>query len=341
MTRLPALSFLFACSCTTVLAQGKTADFQLAAPEQKISNSLYSTIGYLDSRKDTTNLGIVQLGAFNIKAKVVPRIPFRQQLTAMLDSLTDRTAGKGSLLLQVEHFSFGEVTGAFSERGYFNLRANLYSDSGGLYQTVARIDTLMVVKAGDVTKPMLRNASKLIIEFIASNLDKRASDPAYYSMNDVMNIDSIDKQKLKLYTTTTYADGIYLTYRAFRDQVPDKPIRAKLKDGQISSVRTTDSSGAWVKVKSKNLYALVYEGKPFAATTYGFYELGKRDNDFYFTGEVKVTADATDVIVAGMIFGLLGSLLASNADATFEMQIDHVSGGFIRIREIKMPPDQN
>ncbi len=38
--------------------------FEIELPEQKIANSLYNNIEYIDSRYDTSNMGIVQLGAF-------------------------------------------------------------------------------------------------------------------------------------------------------------------------------------------------------------------------------------------------------------------------------------
>ena len=302
---------------------------------------MYNTIQYLDSRQDTTNMGIVQLGVFNNKARVVPRIPFSRQLTILLNALTDSTAQNGRLLLQLKQLNFAEVTGSMSEKGYFYFRANLYADSNGAYQRIATIDTLTTVSGMDVTKMNLRQGNKLISGFIANHLVSRPADAVYYSRNDVINIDSIEKLRIKLYTTPSYTDGVYLTYRAFKDQTPDKPIMAELKNGNISSVKTTDESGRSTKVKSKNVYAVVYQGRPFVATEYGFYSLEKRNNDFFFIGQAKVTANTANVIAASAFFGVLGGLMASNAEATFEMQIDHVSGGFIHIREIRTAEPPN
>jgi hypothetical protein len=48
-----------------------------------------------------------------------------------------------------------------------------------------------------------------------------------------------------------------------------------------------------------------------------------------------VTAKTGDVIAASIFFGIIGGLLASDANATFEMKIDHINGGFIRTKEIR------
>ena len=337
-----ALSLLLISFSISLFGQSKTEDFELGSPGPKVQNSNYNSITLLDSRKDTSSLGIVQLGAFNRKARVIPKTPFSRQLKILVDSLTDPTASSGRLLLQLKQFNFAEVTGSFTERGYFHFRANLYSDSNGQYQKIASIDTLVVNKSGmDVTKAMLRHGGELVVSFIAGNLSKRPSDAYYFSMNDVMNIDSIEKAAIKLYNTETYADGLYLTYNTFKEQAPDKQITAQVKNGDIIKPRTTDSSGKSIKVKPGSVYALVYQGQPYISTDYGFYPLEKRGSDFFFIGKAKVTANTSDVLVASMMFGIMGSLLASNAQATFEMQIDHVSGGFIHLREIKMPSDNN
>jgi hypothetical protein len=72
-------------------------------------------------------LGIVQLGAFNRKAKVVAETPLDNQVSGLLAGLTDSTAQNGELFLLLRQMNFAEVTGAMSERGYFQLRAVLFA----------------------------------------------------------------------------------------------------------------------------------------------------------------------------------------------------------------------
>lgn len=287
-------------------------------------------------------MGIVQVGLMNAKARVIPKTPFPVQLNSLINSLTDPTAKDGKLLLQLQHFNFAEVTGSFSEKGYFYFRANLYADSNGRYRTIASIDTLVVTSGMDVTKSNMRNGSIWIGMFIARNLHNRPPDTAVsYTMNDVIHIDSIEKQRLSLYTDSSYKDGLYRTWRSFRDQVPDKQIVVDINK-DIATGRIPDENGKLKKIRPKDAYAVVVRGNPFISTEFGFYPLEKRNNDFFFTGKAKVSANSGDVIAASMFFGVIGGLLASSGDvATFEMKIDYVSGGFIHLREIKMPVDQN
>jgi len=317
-------------------SQRATEDFKLSIPDQKVPGSLYNKIKFIDSRYDTSNFGIVQLGAFNRKARVIPQKHLSLQLSDVLAALIDSSAKDGELLLYVTQFNFAEVTGAMSEKGYCYVRAILYSLDGDRYKKLSGTDTVVLIKSMDVTRALFRNGSKLITDLISQHLLQSPGNTDSYSYSEVLQMDSIEKSTLKLYNSTEYADGIYTSYETFKRQVPDKQATAEMKDGRISSVKTSAESGKMEKVKSKNIYAIVYQGSPFIATEFGYYPLYKRNDDFYFTGKAKTAASSGDIVAASLFFGIIGGLIASNtADATFEMKIDHVNGGFIRLREIK------
>ncbi|MCC6288175.1 MAG: hypothetical protein IT249_09845 [Chitinophagaceae bacterium] len=337
MIRLFIFFYSLVC-CNIAIAQKAVKNFELNLPEQKISHSLYNTIEYIDSRSDTSNMGIVQTGAFNKKARVVPATPFNLQLQKLMDALTDNsTSGKGVLLFQLRQLSFAEITGAMSEKGYCYLRAALYEKQHEGYSYINSIDTILVIKSMDVTKRLFRDGSKLFAEFIGGNLNKPASDEFVYTYADIVHIDSLEKKKLKVYNMDTYTDGVYTSYRSFTDQLPDYTnMDVMLKRDTVSGVKVKDAEGKIKKIKSKDIYAVIYNGKIFIATDYGYYPAEKYSNDFLFPGKAKVAASTGDMIAAGVFFGIIGSLIAENtANATFEMKIDHINGGFIRLREVK------
>lgn len=39
--------------------------------------------------------------------------------------------------------------------------------------------------------------------------------------------------------------------------------------------------------------------------------------------------------MASLFFGVVGALIASDANATFEMKLDYLNGGFIPVKEVK------
>jgi hypothetical protein len=332
------LSAVLFFASTALHAQKQIKEFAFTLPEATITNSLYNSIELMDSRHDTSNFGIVQLGAFNRKVQVVAATPLAAQLQQVMTGLIDSTAKNGSLLLQLRQFSFAEITGAMSEKGYFYLRAELYAKNGDRYTKKAMVDTVVLVKTLDVTKALLRNGSRSITDFVAANLTTEpAAGSPDYSLGDIAKIDSIEKITIPAYSSTKYPDGIYTTFNEFKTLSPAiKEITVELnKNNRIASLKSIDPDGKKFKVKSKDIYAVVYNGQLYIATDYGYYPVEKQNNDLYFTGRAKVTANTGDVLAASFFFGVLGGLIASDASATFLMKIDHINGGFIRIKEMK------
>lgn len=331
------LSSFLVISFLVSAAQNRTRDFAITLPEQRISNSLYSRITVIDGRFDTSHMGVVQMGAFNARAKVIPVVPFPVQLQNVLQGLTDSSASAGELLLHLHQLSFAEVTGAVSERGYYYFSADLYARNNDSYQMLGKIDTVVMIKAMDVTKALFRHGSNTIHSFLGQHLQRKPASEEQFSYDDILNMAEIEKKKIKLYTTDAYVNGIYNSYTSFFSQVPDRQATVEMKKGNISKIRITDSTGKIQKLSSDDIYAVVHEGIAYIATEYGYYLLRKENSDFYFIGKAKVTASTGSVVAASMFFGVIGGLIASNAHADFEMKIDHRNGGFVRLREIVVP----
>jgi len=314
-----------------------TQKFAFELPENKVSNSLYNKISVLDTRMDTTNMGIIQTGAFNKKTKVIAKEPLNIQFKNILTALTDSTAKPQELLIQLRQLSFVEITGSFSEKGYFYLRAGIYAKQPDGYRQVGAIDTVSLTTSGvDVTGALLKHGSETIAGFIAANLNKAPVTATTYKYTDLVKIDSVEKRNLKVYNTNRYTDGLYLTYKSFCNQVPDAPL--VVTNNFIDyTMKTPGEKGKLKKVKSDKVYAVVYQGQAYIATKYDYYPLKKTNDDFFFTGKASATPSTVSMVTAGVFFGMLGSLIASNAEATFEMKIDHINGEFIRIKEIIDP----
>lgn len=324
-------------NASTLFSQDRIKNFEISVPNYRIGNSLYHSIDFLDSRIDTSNMGIVQLGAFNNNAKVVASIPLSNQLSKVIQSITDLPTKDGELLFQLWNLEFAEMSGMYDETGSCYIKAGLYSKDNSRYLKLACIDTMFVIKKWDVTEVLLNNGSKIITDFIASNLSRKADDTIYYSFRDIVKIDSTEKRRIKVYNVERYAEGLYYNYESFMNQKPDKHIFVETKkNGKISCVKTNDVNNILTKVDPKTIYAIVYNGKPYIATKYDYYPLEKFEDDFYFTGRVKEAVTSEEIRDATLMLGVAGGLLASiPSTAIYEIKLNHKNGGFIRVREIK------
>ena len=334
---LPIFIFLFA--PLVICAQKKrTEDFQLTLPEQKVHNSLYSSIRFIDARFDTTSIGIIQRGALNMGVKLVTRQPLKEQAKAAFIALTDSTAKAGELILHVRQFSLVEMAaGALGQKGYCYMRANLFASNDSSYRLLSSFDSVVVVKSSyDVTKDLLKTGSDVITGFIAGNLLKEPVETEALSLDDIYRIDSLEKRNLAVYNTPVYKDGVYRTFRSFINQTPDGQITAKVKKKEIWDIYVFNEKGKKEKVWQKDTYAVIYNGIPYISTEFDYYPLHKKDDDFYFTGRARAAVISADGIVTSILFlGLLGSLVMPYGDATFEMKIDHLNGSFIRLKQVK------
>lgn len=320
-----------------IFSQDRVKNFEISVPDCRVKNSLYHSISFLDSRIDTTSMGIVQLGAFNNNAKVTAGIPFSSQLTKVIQSLTDPLTKEGELLFQLWKLEFAEMSGMYDETGSCYLKADLYSKNESHYKYLASVDTTLKVIKWDVTEELLNGGSKMITDFITKNLSKKADDSIYYTLREIVKKDSTDKRRIKVYNVERYAEGLYYNYESFKNQKPDKHIFVETKkNGKISCVKTNDINNVLVKVDPKTIYSIVYNGKPYIATKYDYYPLEKWEDDFYFTGRVKEPVTSEEVRDATIMLGAAGGLLASiPSTGIYEIKLNHKNGGFIRVREIK------
>ncbi len=313
-----------------------TVEFEISIPRkiQKTPSSLYNSIELLDSRIDTTNLGVVQEGMFNSNAKVVAKTPLANQLKNIMPALIDQSAKNGELLFQLRQCILAEITTATNETGYCFFKAELYAKVNNQYRKLASVDTVAVVSTTDVTNSLLRIGGRSFTLLISNNLLNEGKDSKLYSLNDVIKIDSVEKRSIPLYNTDKYIDGFYANYKSFSCQKPDKQIRNK-GEGDKLSFEIVNPDNSTEKIDRDECYAVVHKGIPYIVTEYGYYPLTKSNDDFYFTGKAKVSANALAVSAGYLLFGVGGAILASDADAVFEMKIDHNNGGFIRIKEVE------
>ena len=328
LIKILTLFFLFSFS------QNVIQPFEFSKPPSQTSNSLYNSIKLIDIRKDTSQLGVVQLGAFNKKAKVVAVNSLQEQLSHLMQNSIDISAKDGELLLLLRRFNLSETVGGMSEKGFCVLRAILFAKNKSRYEKIDSIDRFVTVASLDVTKELLKQGSGLLSNFVIDNLTKPSSNALFYAYEDLFHFDSIEKAVLPVYQGI-YRDGLYKSFQSFANQTPDVESMAVelTKSNNIKSVKTDDQHNE--KIKSNEFYALVHKQQPYIITDYGFYPLEKRGSDFYFSGKIKIPANSGDVTAATLMFGLVGGLMASGgSSASYEMRIDHVNGSFIRLKKL-------
>lgn len=318
-------------------AQDKTKYFELDFNEKKVENSLYDHIKYIDSREDTTKMGIVRVGTLNKEAIVTTEGSFAIQLNNVLSKINGAYVQQNELVFQLRRLKFVEKADEGKEHGYCFFRANLFADNGSNYNLISSIDTFIVVEASDVTKLIFEEANNAIVNFIKNSLSNKNNTSSSLSLNEIMKIDSIEKLKIKVYNVSDYTDGIYKTFESFKAQIPDFALFSiTFEDGEITELKAKNAKGKISKVKSDNVYAIVNKGNPYVSAQFGYYPLVKNNNDFYFIGDDKLNFIKGQIVKNNSIFNTTEYIYSAiPMTSVFEIKIDHVNGKFMRVREMK------
>lgn len=324
--------------CISLLsAQDKVKQFDLDYSGKKIDNSLYTSIKLLDSREDTSNMGIVRIGMLNKEAVVLPNGSFLIQLNNLLSKINGVGAQKKELLFQLRRLKFVEKAEGGKEFGYCFFRANLFTGIQSEYKLISSIDTFLVVEAKDVTKPLLEEANKTIGIFLRRALTKNFSYGSVLSLNEIVKIDSIEKLNIRVYNVSEYVDGVYTNFEAFKNQTPNYALFSiTFEDGEITELKAKSRKGKVKRMKSDNVYAIVNKGKPYISAEFGYYPLVKNNNDFYFIGDDKINYLKDQVVKSNSFFNPTEYVYSPfPLTSTYEIKIDHVNGKFMRVKEIK------
>ncbi|MFC5875478.1 hypothetical protein SAMN05443633_11344 [Chryseobacterium arachidis] len=336
-----SISLLIAISLSsTILAQKRTEDFTISLPAQKADKSYYKTITVIDNRMDTTSIGIVQQGALNAKARVVPTSPLSSQFQSVLNSVNGENTENGSLVLYLKQLYFAEVSKAFTEFGYCYFQGFLFAkNENGTYSLLEKTDTVVDHKDSDVTKDILRKGSEMLGQFIAKNVSKKPETTEQYTFDQIKKFDDIDKQSISLFNSSQLKDGVYKDYASLKNQQPQQEItNAKFYGNMPKIVRIYETAdGKEKEIKKDDIYAIVYKGELYIYLPIEnlFTKAEKRDNDYYFVGKLRSGGLNMGNVGIGMFFGAMGVLLASNPAYPFEQKIDYINGAFIPIKEIQ------
>jgi hypothetical protein len=318
--------FLLLLSSTSLFSQDLSSVFQLTAPPRKPVRSLYRTIIFFDSRQDTA-IGTWLTGPDNKPAKLVLTNSVQPQLANVLNAYTDAGSGNGAILFQLKRFSFAEP----ARTRYCYLRATIYTLKDAGYVRLASLDTTLVITfAAELPSVLAQEGNQVIDDFIAKTILLPGTDTVVYSYNDLVHIDSVEKRRIPVYNTNNYTEGLYGTYNAFMNQRPD--VRGEVKeksDGKLS-VRVLDPK--WEDPKGLvHIFAVVYKGVPYVVTHYGDYPLQKQNDDFYFTGKLRVTPATDGKAGVDVSSGLMG--IVPTADkADYRVLLDHTNGEFIHLQ---------
>jgi hypothetical protein len=337
--------------CGSGYAQTEHEEFRIRSGNSTpTTNSFYKRISFLDSRYDTSSMGVIHSGEFSNKAPVQVFIPFSVQLNDLLKSLIDETAADGELLFQLRKLKFAESEKDGFEKGLCFLRAVLYEKNGNSCKMLSSVDTVIVLIYSESSSTLPDEASKVISSMIVSCLAKTSSAESL-DISQVQNIDREEKLLLPLYNPslykgnkdTTLTNGVYFTYATFKNLKPDRQIAsAVIKPNGSLQLKILSSKNKPEKIAEDQFYAFVNDGKAYVLGEFAACQLYKYNSDLFYVG-AGTANPAADALLGKINLkqlpvpaeNLTADLLKKKKDRKYYLiRLDHIDGSFMRVKEI-------
>lgn len=223
---------------------------------------------------------------------------------------------------------------------------SLYEEKDSAFHFINTIDTIVMVKAMDVTGKLLETTSKIIVSQLRKNLAFRAEDYSMpFTLDDLANIDELEKNSIPIYNTDVVADGLYPDFKSFAYQTPSHTqLQIKRDHGIIQEIKIPhpEKSGKWKKIKPKDYYIVVVDSNPFLMHANSYFPIIFENGNYfvrtYIPNNNNVNINGIQIGLAvgfGMIGGgLVGGLFfntttTGNGTELATAKLDHINGDFI------------
>ncbi len=279
------LTYLFSIFVNQLISQPIKNLFKIDTTQfSTIKNSLYNQLQVIDNRENETDFGIV-----SYDKRITPSLfssseltryegikiqkPIKNQLEEVFSKQLTKNAQEGKLLLVLNRMYFSDPDALQTGQNdvAFSFSANLFVVENENYSLLATLDSNLSKRVlpliQSTNKPLIKKASKIVFNFIESNLQKKPVLQTKYSDRDIRKWDSVIKSSIKLYNSYELPDGIYYTYNDFKNQISNgKPIIKLDSKGRLRKVfAMNDKRTNGIKIDKKKFYAVVQNGKTFVS----------------------------------------------------------------------------
>jgi hypothetical protein len=157
---------------------------------------------------------------------------------------------------------------------------------------------------------------------------------------DLGNYEKTISEKLPVYSSESFTDGVYKDYKSFAEQKPDKEFTVKKnKDGVIRGVKRVDGYDNL----GKDVYAIIDNGIAYKKTPVSIIEIEKDDDGIFIMAsqeEIFPQYNVTPIIVGAGAAGAIGGLVVAIIDVAttkirkqnasyYRIGIDKLTGEYI------------
>jgi len=302
-----ALFFLF-----SVFISAQKNQFIELRNNIKDKKHVASSLTFLDRREDKS-IGIVS------HRKDPYEVKFEKEDLEKLFSdwflENNKELGQTKYFLMLEHLKVNDIPAERSVSGHLEMQMSTF---------LKRNDKYYFLKKTSISKDYPQKDHAYITRAIAAKISSELTDIVTDSYTeaglnipiseiDLGNYQKIISERLPVYNSQSFTDGVYRDYKSFAEQKPDKELTVrKNKDGVIKGVKRIDGYDNL----SKDVFAIIDNGIAYKKTPTSIIEIEK-DNEGYFitASEEEIFPQSNTAIYVGAgVGGIIGGLVVAVID---------------------------
>ena len=302
-----ALFFLF-----SVFISAQKNQFIELRNNIKDKKHVASSLTFLDRREDKS-IGIVS------HRKDPYEVKFEKEDLEKLFSdwflENNKELGQTKYFLMLEHLKVNDIPAKRSVSGHLEMQMSTF---------LKRNDKYYFLKKTSISKDYPQKDHAYITRAIAAKISSELTDIVTDSYTeaglnipiseiDLGNYQKIISERLPVYNSQSFTDGVYRDYKSFAEQKPDKELTVrKNKDGVIKGVKRIDGYDNL----SKDVFAIIDNGIAYKKTPTSIIEIEK-DNEGYFitASEEEIFPQSNTAIYVGAgVGGIIGGLVVAVID---------------------------
>jgi hypothetical protein len=330
------------CSISSLFSQNRKIILESELKNPYPFNTVTEVIDRTSS--EISDYGFVQTGAFNRMTPVSFISSLKNDIQTFLNS-TNQIQNKhdSTVIILVNYFRLAEKTGNLSEVGLFNYSADYFLKKNSTYQLMLSIDTVFENYGLDVTKKLIKSIGDSLLSIQYKILDTSFKGTnRYFSFNQILKFDSINKSAIPVYQVDSFKRGVYLTWQDFKKNQPnfDSTFLYYSNSHKMYFSKSNNKEGG--KIDAKSTFAICSQNAFYFSDGSRFYKADYKNGDFYIKAPGNKNVDASSVFVASMMFGIVGGAIASAAATTYDellYKLNYKNGKFIPLKIIPAPFD--
>ncbi|NML68866.1 hypothetical protein HHL23_03530 [Chryseobacterium sp. RP-3-3] len=313
----------------------------------KDKNHFAKSLTLLDRREDK-NIGIVshRKDPFEVKFE-------KDDLEKLFSDwfLEDnKVQGNIQYFLVLENLKVNDIPTERSAMGHLEMKMSTFLKRNDKYYFLKKRTISKDYQQKDhayITRAISAKISSELADIIKDSYTETGLNVPIFE-TDLTNYEKIIPEKLSVYSSETFTDGVYKDYKSFAEQKPAKEFAVKKnKDGVIKGVKRVDGYDNL----GKDVYAIIDNGIAYKKTPVSIIEIEK-DNDGIFImasqEEIFPQYSSTPIIVGAGAAGAIGGLIVAIIDVAatrirkqnasyYRIGIDKLTGEYILPKNFVKP----